>query len=116
LDLATENSKQSANFLFGPLLICQKKKGRLVTVYVQSLSSVVPTGGSVECQQDCQLVLNLLLTFREGLWIFGFNSQFKRLVAAMLLAGYLADLYLGDLLSSPGPLISLSLEKPPRQE
>lgn len=66
LDLATENSKQSANFLFGPLLICQKKKDHLVTVHIQFSSSVVPTGGSVKCQQDCELVLNMLLTFLGG--------------------------------------------------
>lgn len=77
LDLATENSKQSANFLLSPLLICQKKKDHLVTVHIQSLSSVVPTGGSVKCQQDCQLVLNTLLPFLGGVGSSSFilNSE-----------------------------------------
>lgn len=53
--------------------------------------------------------------FWGGLWIFRFNSQFKSPTAAMLFAGYLTDLCLVDLLSSPGPFIFLSLVKPPRQ-
>lgn len=77
LDLATENSKQSANFLFRLLLICQKKKDHFVTVHIQFSSSVVPMGGSVKCQQDCQLVLNMLLTFLGACGSSGFIPDSK---------------------------------------